>query len=80
MIFKKGKIKMKTRLRVLRFKKDIPQIQLSIKTGIHFSTLSRIEHGYIKPTPEQKKKLAKALNVDEDWLFPPENEKSVENK
>jgi transcriptional regulator with XRE-family HTH domain len=71
---------MSNRLREIRFQRNLPQIQLALKTKIHFSTLSRIEHGYIKPTPEQKKKLAKALNVDEDWLFPPENEKSVENK
>lgn len=61
------------RLKEARFFAKKPQIQLWIETGIHFSTISRIECAYIKPTEEQKEKLAKALGVEEGWLFPEEN-------
>ena len=64
---------MKNRLKEARFFKQIPQIQLWIETGIHYSTISRIECGYIEPTDEQKEKLAKALGVKKDWLFPDDN-------
>jgi len=58
------------RLTEARFFANKPQIQLWVETGIHYSTISRIECGYLQPTEEQKVKLAKALNVDPDWLFP----------
>jgi len=61
---------MKNRLKEARFFKGKPQIQLWIETGIHYSTISRIECGYIKPTEEQKNKLAMGLGVKKDWLFP----------
>ena len=58
------------RLTEARFFSKKPQIQLWVETGIHYSTISRIECGYIKPTEKQKKKLAEASRVDVDWLFP----------
>ena len=63
------------RLKEARFFAKKPQIQLWIETGIHFSTISRIECGYIQATEEQKEKLAKALKVNVDWLFPDEDNK-----
>lgn len=63
------------RLKEARFFAKKPQIQLWIEIGIHYSTISRIECGYIEPTDEQKKKLAKALGVEEGWLFPGEKSK-----
>jgi len=60
------------RLKEARFFTNKPQIKLWLETGIHYSTISRIECGYIKPTEAQKKKLAKVLEVKEDWLFPKE--------
>jgi len=63
------------RLAEARFFANKPQIQLWVETGIHYSTISRIECGYIQPTEEQKKKLAKALKVKKEWLFPGEKSK-----
>jgi transcriptional regulator with XRE-family HTH domain len=63
------------RLKEARFFSKKPQIKLWIETGIHYSTISRIECGYIQPTEEQKKKLAKAIGVKKDWLFPGEKSK-----
>jgi len=58
------------RLRKTRLEKDISQLELMKATGIYFSTISRIERGWLTPTEEQKEKLAAALNVDTSWLFP----------
>lgn len=49
---------------------DKSQLQLMKETDINFATISRIENGWFEPTEEQKQKLAKALSVDKDWLFP----------
>ena len=57
-------------LREARFRARKPQVQLWLETGIHYSTISRIECGYIKPTEQQKKRLARAVEVEVDWLFP----------
>lgn len=61
---------MKNRLKEARFFAKKPQARLWLETGVHYATISRIECGYIKPTEEQKKKLAKALKVKPEWLFP----------
>lgn len=61
---------MRNRLKEARFFKNKPQIQLWIETGIHYSTISRIECGYIMPSKKQKRILAEALSVKADWLFP----------
>lgn len=66
-------LKMENRLKEARFFAKKPQIKLWLETGIHYSTISRIECGYIQPTEEQKKKLAKALKVKEEWLFSEQN-------
>ena len=58
------------KLRRARLRVDKSQLQLMRETGIFFSTISRIERGWIEPTPDQKFKLAKALKVDANWLFP----------
>jgi len=65
--------RMKNRLKAVRFFVKKTQIKLWLETGTHYSTISRIECGYINPTYEQKKKLSAALNVNPDWLFPKEN-------
>lgn len=65
---------MKNKLKEARFFANKPQIKLWLETGIHYSTISRIECGYIKPTKEQKKRLARALKVKVSWLFPEKNE------
>ncbi len=58
------------RLREARLKIDKSQLQLMRETGIYFSTISRIERGWLSPTDEQKERLAKALKVSKKWLFP----------
>lgn len=67
---KGGKEIMKNKLKEARFFANKPQIQLYLDTGIHYSTLSRFECGYLDPSKEQREKLAVALDVSEEWLFP----------
>ena len=62
-------IKKNERMIEARFRLRKSQIALALETGFHYSMISRIECGYIKPTEEQKEKLAKALGVQTDWLF-----------
>ena len=59
-------------LRKVRLRADKTQHQLMNETGIIYSTISRIERGWLKPTEIQKSKLARALGVKKDWLFPEE--------
>ena len=62
------------RLRQARLKIDKSQLQLMRETKIYYSTISRIERGWLSPNDEQKDKLAYALDVQKDWLFPNEGE------
>jgi len=59
-------------LRKARLEADKSQLQLMKETNIYFSTISRIERGWLKPNEEQRVKLARALGVKKDWLFPEE--------
>lgn len=62
-------------LRKARLRADKSQLQLMKETSIYFATISRIENGWLKPTKRQKEKLARALEVSPDWLFPEKNKK-----
>jgi len=57
------------RLRELRVIKRITQFQLRLSTGIHQSKISLIESGLIEPREDEKRKIAKALQVrpEEIW-------------
>jgi transcriptional regulator with XRE-family HTH domain len=60
----------KNHIKKVRLSNQISQIRLAAETGVYFSTLSRLEHGWLKPTDTQKKKLARALKVSIEELFP----------
>jgi transcriptional regulator with XRE-family HTH domain len=61
---------MNNKLREARVVKRIIQFQLRIATGIHQSKISMIENGLIEPRDDEKKKLAKALGVAPQEIFP----------
>ncbi len=50
--------------------KGFRQRSLSRKTGIAESTLSLLVSGRLTPTPTQRAKVAKALEMSEGDLFP----------
>jgi len=58
------------RLKEMRTKKGISQIQLFSMTGIHMATISYIERQYLPASEPQKEKFAAALGVKKSWLFP----------
>jgi transcriptional regulator with XRE-family HTH domain len=58
------------RLRVLRAEKRITQLALAKKAGINVATVSFFENGHRAPTPDEQKKLARALKVDVTEVFP----------
>jgi transcriptional regulator with XRE-family HTH domain len=68
------------RLREIRVIKRISQFQLRLKTSIHQSKISLIENGLVKPREDERKRLAKALNVklEEIWGTEDENTESIQ--
>lgn len=62
------------RLREIRVVKRISQFQLRLQTGIHQSKISLLENGLIPPREDEKLRLAKALHVPAEKIFPQEGE------
>lgn len=58
----------KTLLRVLRRERDWSLDEVSLKTGIHPSALSRIERRLRRPSDAQLAKLAQVFSVKRDQL------------
>jgi transcriptional regulator with XRE-family HTH domain len=60
------------RLKVRRAEVRMSQFSLRLKTGINQSKLSFFENDLIEPTKDEKVKLAEALGVNVEELFPDE--------
>jgi transcriptional regulator with XRE-family HTH domain len=58
------------RLRDVRVLKRFSQMQLRLLTGVNQTKISWIENGFVKPKPEEKIKLARALGVSPEEIFP----------
>ena len=63
------------RLKEARFKRNKSQLELYQEIGIWPCIISWIENGRWNPSDEEEAKLAKALTVERDWLFPKEDSK-----
>jgi transcriptional regulator with XRE-family HTH domain len=63
-----------SKMRWLRLLSRLTIDELSISAGLDRGLLSRAERGLYKLTPEQKKKIARALETSEDDLFAEEAE------
>lgn len=61
---------MKNKIREARFFAGMIQDELHLKTGLSQAKISRIERGYIKPTKEDKRLIAKALKKSVRDIFP----------
>jgi len=61
---------MVNKLREIRFFKRVSQWQLRIPTGICQTRISLIERGFIEPTDEDKRKIAGALGMKSEEIFP----------
>ena len=62
-------------LRELRIQKLMSQKELSNKSGVSQVTISFIENGLTIPMDLTRRKLAKALRIKPDELFPEEEKK-----
>ena len=58
------------RLRETRMLKGLSQFRLSLKSEVAPDLISKMERGIVQPCPAWKKRLAEALGVTEDDLFP----------
>ena len=58
------------RIKKLRINQKLSQVILSEKAGINSNYYAKIERGEIKPSIEIYEKIAKALGVKSNDLFP----------
>ena len=58
------------KLQETRKQQGLTQLALSQRTNIHPNEISRIERGIIQPYPGWRRRIAAALGVPEDELFP----------
>jgi transcriptional regulator with XRE-family HTH domain len=57
-------------LRLQRLEHGMSQLRLSIKSGVWQSRISAFENELFSPSAKEKRRLAKALGVAEDAIFP----------
>lgn len=62
-------MKYPNRLRVLRAERRITQLDLAIKADIYEKRFWRIENGYAAATPDEQKRIARALKVQPSDAF-----------
>ena len=58
------------KLREARLLRELTQMDLRLRTGINQNKISWIERGYVEPRPDEKKRLAEALQLPVEQLFP----------
>ena len=61
---------MKNKLKEVRFFAKKSQDQLHVETGISQSKISRIENGFIQPSKEEKRLIARFLKEPISKIFP----------
>lgn len=62
-----------TKLREIRQRKEMTQLQVAAMTGIAPNVLSELENGRRRAYPGWRRRLAMALKVSQEELFPEEN-------
>ena len=67
-------------LRKVRMLKGLNQYDIACRTGITQSRLSLIENDYYEPKPEERQKLAEALGVSVEEIFPEGRNKNENTK
>ena len=60
-LFSVSEVVMINKFKLARMQEGKKQMEVSIQTGIHYSVLSQLENGWRNPTPDQLRKLEKAL-------------------
>lgn len=67
---------MRNNLRVIRAMNRMTQFHLRLMTGIHQSKLSMAENDLVQLAEQEKKKIAKALGVKANEIWPNQAESS----
>ena len=57
------------RIRVVRERKQLSQVELAVRAGLVRSHISNLENGYVVPTIETMEKIARVLEVPLHQLF-----------
>ncbi|MBN1546013.1 MAG: helix-turn-helix transcriptional regulator [Syntrophaceae bacterium] len=57
-------------LKEIRFFNNVSQALLALETGIQQARISLIENSLVVPRPDEKQKIAKALRVSIEDIFP----------
>lgn len=60
---------MYTNLKLLIWRSRVHQNRMAQEIQMDEAILSRIINGYRNPTTEQRRKIARFLGADENWLF-----------
>jgi transcriptional regulator with XRE-family HTH domain len=72
-----GKNPPETPLKWRRFIVGKTQLELFVETGVNQGRISAFERGLLKPRPDERRALAKALKIDVDKLVFPTDEKAA---
>jgi len=59
-----------TPLRLARLKRDLTQFRLAVEAHVATGRVSMYERGLLEPTPDEKRRLADALGMTVEQLFP----------
>lgn len=65
-----GKKMPNRKLKAMRYLSGMSQDELASLVKISQAKISRIELGYIRPSTEDKEKIAEALKISSEELFP----------
>lgn len=63
------KLKIGAHIRATRVRRGMKQSELAVRTGLQPSAISQFETGQRDPSPENLRKVAKALDVSTDYLL-----------
>jgi transcriptional regulator with XRE-family HTH domain len=63
-------MKVRNRLRVVRAEQRCTQMRLAMRAKVPQCRISFIENGYSQPSPREQARIAKALRVSVEYVFP----------
>jgi len=63
-------IRFENHLREVRARRRMTQLRLSLETSIPQTRISLYENGFFRPNPDERERMADALEVSVEELFP----------
>lgn len=71
-------MRVRNRLREIRNAKGISAVDLEVLTGIDYQRIYQAERGILTPSNSEKARIAQALGVPANEIFPPHLETATE--